>query len=1014
MRSRSIVVLAALLIFGNPFPSSAQYFGRNKVQYERFDFKVLATEHFDIYYYPEEEAAIQIAARLAERWHARLTKLLAHQLRGRQPLIMYAAHPHFQQTNILDGIGEGTGGVTESGRRRVILPFAGGLAETDHVLGHELVHAFQYDMASQVDLQGRPIGPGLQALPLWFIEGMAEYLSLGPVDSNTAMWVREAASRDAMPSIAKLDDPDFFPYRYGHAFWAYVAGRWGDGVVGELLRSTGPDGNIEAAIASVLGVGQDQLTDDWHQATRDAFAPVYETARPATAFGRALISRELGGGDINLTPAISPDGRSVVYLSEKSLFSIDMYVADVATGRVGRKLVSTSSDPHFDSLQFLASAGDWAPDSRRFVLAALSKGQPVLTIVDTTTGARQGEFEFKELGEIYNPAWSPDGRQIAFSALQGGVLDLYVFTLESKTLQRITDDPFADYDPEWSPDGDEIVWVTDRFSSNLDSLSFGDYRLGVISPSTRQARPLAAFEAGRHSNPEFGPDGSLYFLAAPDGIPNVYRLQNPSRGGSPARVTNLVSGVAGITPLTPALSVSAKANVVLFTVFEQDHYNIYATETTRPALVGALASDPRNAAVLPPANRRPDALVQLLENSATGLPQPATYPVEDYQPSLQLEAISQPVVGVGADQFGAYAAGGISLILSDFLNDHTVGATVQSTSRIEESGAQVYYLNRTSRWNWGAVIEHLPYVTGGYSQGLATVDGQETIVEQTLRLTQFNSGASALAHYPLSRVQRVEFSAGVRRIGFDAEVETRYFSPFTGQLFDEQTEDLARPAAINMAEATAALVYDSSVFGATSPLVGRRYRFEYTQLAGTLSYGGALADYRRYFMPVRPFTLAVRGLHYGRYGADAEDPRLPPLFLGYQGLVRGYDFGSFDANECNSLDITACEAFDRLNGSRVAIAGAELRFPLLGLFNRGNSFYGPFPIEMALFADAGLAWDSATKPRFAGGERDWVRSVGAALRVNVLGFAIAEIDYVRPLDRSRKGWLWQFGLTPGF
>ena len=247
---------------GSAVPSSAQYFGRNKVQYERFDFKVLATEHFDIYYYPEEEAAVR-ARRANGRAlvRAALASCLQHELSGRQPLILYAAHPHFQQTNILDGeIGEGTGGVTESIERRVILPFAGGLAETDHVLGHELVHAFQYDMASQVDMQGRPIGPGLQALPLWFIEGMAEYLSIGPIDSNTAMWVREAASRDAMPSIDKLDDPDFFPYRYGHAFWAYVAGRWGDRVVGDMLRATGPDGNIEAAIAAVLGVDDEQLT----------------------------------------------------------------------------------------------------------------------------------------------------------------------------------------------------------------------------------------------------------------------------------------------------------------------------------------------------------------------------------------------------------------------------------------------------------------------------------------------------------------------------------------------------------------------------------------------------------------------------------------------------------------------------------------------------------------------------------------------------------------------------------
>ena len=1012
MRSPVTVVLAALLLLGSSVPAFAQYFGRNKVQYERFDFKVLATEHFDIYYYPDEEAAVALAARMAERWHARLTKVLQHELRGRQPLILYAAHPHFQQTNLLGEVGEGTGGVTEGNRRRIILPFAGGLAETDHVLGHELVHAFQYDIASQTDVNGRPIGAGLQALPLWFIEGMAEYLSLGPIDSNTAMWVREAASRDAMPSIDKLDDPDFFPYRYGHAFWAYVAGRWGDRAVGDLLRGAGPDGNIKAAIGAILGVDDKQLTRDWHEATKLSFAAVYQTARPATAFGRQLISREQGGGDLNVTPSLSPDGSRVVFLSERSMFSIDMYVADVASGRIQRKLVETTSDPHFDSLQFIASAGDWAPDNRRFVFAALHAGQPVLAIVDATSGNREAEYEFKELGEIYNPAFSPDGKRIAFSALKGGVLDLFVYTPESGSLQRLTDDPFADLDPEWSPDGREIVWVTDRFSSRLDTLSFGDYRLGAMAPGG-SPRQLAGFESGRNSNPEFGADGSLYFVATPDGVPNVYRLADPSRGGTASRVTNVVSGVSGITPLTPAMSAAASAPALVFTVFENDHYNLYATDTTRPSTVGALSGAATGAAMLPPGNRKPDTVTRLLESGTTGLPQPRSYEVTDYRAKLQLEAISQPTVGIGADRFGTYAAGGVSFVFSDILNDHMIGATVQSTSRIQETGAQAVYLNRKSRWNWGAVVEHLPYVTGGYGQGLAIVDGRQAIVQETVRVTQLNSGASAIAQYPFSKVQRAEFSVGARRIGFDAEVETQLFSPITGELFDERREELARPDAIHLGEATAALVYDSSIFGATSPLVGRRYRFEYSQIAGTLTYGGVLADYRRYLMPARPFTIAVRGLHYGRYGADAEDPRLTPLFIGYQGLVRGYDFGSFDANECNSIDLQTCEAFDRLNGSRVAVASAELRFPLLGLFSR-KSFYGPFPIEMALFADAGMAWTSDTKPRFAGGDRDWVRSAGVALRVNVLGFAVAEFDYVRPLDRSRRGWLWQFGLTPGF
>ena len=1028
MSHRVTALLVAISVLWAAAPSEAQYFGRNKVQYERFDFKVLTTEHFDIYYYPEEEAAVKLAARMAERWYARLSNLLQHELRGRQPLILYAAHPHFQQTNVLSGeIGEGTGGVTESAKRRVILPFAGGLAETDHVLGHELVHAFQYDLAAQTDLHGRPIGPALQALPLWFIEGMAEYLSIGPIDANTAMWVREASARNAMPTIDRLDDPDFFPYRYGHAFWAYVAGRWGDRAVGDLLRATGPEGDIESAIAGVLGTDDDTLSKEWHEATRRSFAAVYETTKPATAFGRTLISRETGGGDINLSPALSPDGKRVVFLSERSLFSIDMFVADVTTGRIGRRLVETTTDPHFDSLQFLSSAGDWASDNRRFVFAALSAGQPVLTIVDADRGRREAEHEFEDLGEIYNPAWSPDGRRIAFSALTGGVLDLYVFDLESRRLEQLTNDPFADLDPEWTPDGREIVWVTDRFSSNLETLSFGNYRIAAMpfdsrtaasggslaqdrAPSAPDPRPFAGFETGRNTNPEFAADGTLYFVATPDGIPNVYRQ---GRTGSATRVTNVVSGVSGITPLTPAMSAASNAAALVFTVFENDRYNIYATDTSRASTIGAIATPTMSAAVLPPANRAPDTVARALDTPAAGLPQPRTYEVSDYRASLSLDAISQPSVGVGVDQFGTYAAGGISFLFSDMLGDHMLGATVQSTSRIEETGASVMYLNRTRRWNWGAIVEHLPFTTGGFAQGNAVIDGQNVFVQQSFRQTQLNSGVSALLHYPFSRVQRVEFSAGVRRIGFDAELETQLFSPATGQLLDETTEELPRPDAINFGEATMALVHDSSIFGATSPLVGRSYRFEYSQMAGTLNFGGLLADYRRYFMPLRPFTFAVRGLHYGRYGGDAEDGRLPPLFIGYQGLVRGYDIGSFDANECESVDLTRCDSFDNLNGSRIAIASAEFRFPLLGLFSR-RSFYGPFPIELAFFGDAGVAWTSDVKPAFAGGTREWARSVGAALRVNVLGYAIAEFDYVRPLDRNRKGWIWQFGLTPGF
>ena len=259
-------------------------------------------------------------------------------------------------------------------------------------------------------------------------------------------------------------------------------------------------------------------------------------------------------------------------------------------------------------------------------------------------------------------------------------------------------------------------------------------------------------------------------------------------------------------------------------------------------------------------------MVQLLETPTTGLPPAqATFTQDEYKAKLSLDAVGQPTVGVGADRFGAYAAGGLSFLWSDMLGNHTLGTTLQMTNRFQEIGGAVMYLNRENRWNWGVVAEQTPYVTGGFARGIATVNGQEAFVEQTRRITQMNSAVSGILHYPFSRAQRVELTGGVRRIGFDHDVETDVYSLVTGTRIDNTVEELDRPDAINLGEAGAALVYDTSVMGATAPVMGQRYRLEMSQVAGTLTYSGALLDYRRYFMPVRPLTFAFRGLHYGRY-----------------------------------------------------------------------------------------------------------------------------------------------------
>ena len=986
------------------------YFGQNKVQYREFDFQVLKTDHFDIYYYPEEEQAARMASRMAERWYTRLSGLLNHELRGRQPLILYASGPHFRQTNAIQGeLGEGTGGVTEAYKRRIVLPFAGPIEATDHVLGHELVHAFQYDITNTNVSSGNA---GALALPLWFIEGMAEYLSIGPVDTQTSMWMREAARRESLPMIDDLNNPRYFPYRYGQAVWAFIGGRYGDRVIGDMLRAgAGRNGGYEQAIESVLGVKTEELSKEWHSAVFDAYRPIAEVTKVPGAIARPLIPKKKGS-ELNVSPELSPDGSKLIFFSERDLFSIDLFVADARTGEVIRKITDTATDPHFESLQFLSSAGAWDKAGKRFVFPGISKGQPVLTIVDVDRGRTEREVRVSEVDEILNPAWSPDGRSIAFSALVGGFNDLFVYDLQANQLRRLTTDPYAELDPAWSPDGQRLAFATDRFTTDLQTIVSGHLRLGVMDVASGNVQQVGGFENAKNISPQWTADGrSLYFLSDHQGITNIYRTQI---GGSTSQVTNMLTGVSGITALSPALSV-AQGRVV-FSAYEDDGYSIYALDSDEQLAGREPVQLPRNAAVLPPRRAGEGIVFATLQNERAGLPPVAAAahaPVEEYKPTLSLDFAGQPTIGVGADPFGTYAAGGIALAFSDMLGNHTLMTAAQVTSRFDEFGGTALYINRKHRWNWGAMIDQTPYVARGFEAGLTNVGGQQVYLEREFRILQIDRSATGIVSYPFSRAQRIDVTGGFRQIGFKQDLTERLFSPFTGQQLAEETIDLGSEPMLNLGEASAALVYDTSIFGLTSPIRGSRYRLELSQSAGDLTYSGALADVRTYYMPFRPFTIALRGMFYGRYGRDSEDFRLPVLYLGYPGLVRGYDSGSFESFECGANADGSCPSFDRLMGSKVAIANAELRFPLWGAFG-GDNFYGPLPIEMALFADSGVAWDRTTRPGFSAADRQPVVSVGAAMRINVLGFAIAEIDYVRPLDRPGRGWLWQFNLRPGF
>lgn len=355
---------------------------------------------------------------------------------------------------------------------------------------------------------------------------------------------------------------------------------------------------------------------------------------------------------------------------------------------------------------------------------------------------------------------------------------------------------------------------------------------------------------------------------------------------------------------------------------------------------------------------------------------------------------------------------------SDLLGDHQVGATVFANGGVEDIGGQVFYLNQRRRFQWGGMVGHVPYLTVSTVFGRDTAtSGEQNFPDEPfvgqLRERLFVDQVAALAAYPFSTTQRIEFSAGYTRFGFDREL----IQHFTRVGIRERVE-LDNPAPLNLGQATAAYVGDRSFFGFTSPIKGQRFRFEVEPTIGTLQYVGVLADFRHYFFR-QPFTLALRGLHVGQYGGDAEDPRAQSYYLGYGTLVRGYSFRSFDPEECTPQAARQdCPEFDRLQGSRAAVANLEFRIPVLGTDALGLVHFPWLPTELAAFVDAGVAWTrdqppSITFPRRSP-DRIPVVSAGIAARINVFGALILQPHMVFPFQRPDKGWHVWLTLAPGW
>lgn len=1034
-------------------PSFGQYFGQNKVRYRNLKFKVNQSPHFEWYYYLKNDSLVKRLMKESELWYDLHQQVFRDTFAKKNPVILYDNSPDFQQTTAIEGdIGVGTGGVTEGMKNRVVFPVMQLNQNTRHVLGHELVHAFQYHLLIEGDSTNLE---NIANLPLWMVEGMAEYLSLGKVDAFTSMWMRDAYLNKDIPTLRQLTESNkYFPYRYGEAFWSYIGSTYGDTIIVPFFKATAKFG-YEAAIRRTFGYDERTLSNLWKTSIENTYKPFLKDTTQVLV-GRRLIDNK-NGGDMNVAPAISPDGKYVAFLSEKELFSIDLFLADAQTGKIVRKLTSKTTNTHIDEFSFIESAGAWSPDSRKFAFTIFSQGRNKLLIVDVTNGKVLTTENVGDVREFSNLAWSPNGQDIAFTGLKNGYSDLYLFNVATRKVTQLTNDKYSDYQPNFSPDGRYLVFTSDR--TTLDKATGVDitYNLAIMDLNTRTVTDIPVFNGANNMNPQFSASGEqIYFLSNRDGFRNMYRYAIGTR--QIEQLTNLFTGISGITEYSPALSVSRKDDI-LYSYYRYQKYTIYNARagefTGVPVAADAVNFD---AATLPPSRQTGVDLINAnLQNFERFEPisENQIKPIR-YRPQFKLDYLSSNGVGASVGRFGTGLSSGIQGIFSDILGRNQIYATAAVNGEIYDFGGQVAYINQQSRINYGTAVSHIPYVSGYYvntieegsnpsGTGYNYINGYDII-------RTFEDQVQVFGAYPFSRIYRFEVGTGAAYYSYRIDRWADYYQAYVTENtdgsktlegydlypFDSDRHKLSKEDAASyygasfnaftIYQVNAAIVGDNSYFGVTSPLSGFRFRLGIESYVGDYNFSALTADFRKY-VRVKPVTIAGRLYSYTRFGRDQQ--ALYPLFIGYPYLIRGYEANSFYNNDSGN----SSAYIDQLTGSKIAVGNFEIRLPFTGpeklaalpskfLFSDLNLF---FDIGLAYNSNSKIHWsssldDNAGSGGMGGGltsstivNRAPSMSAGVSLRVNMFGYFVLEPYFAIPFQRKDvNGGVFGLTFAPGW
>lgn len=1022
------IIINILFLFA--FSNAYSQFGKNKVQYDNFDWKFIQTVNFDVYYDDGSKYLADFTARACEKSLTAIQGTLNHRMSSRVAVIVYNAHNDFQQTNVINQfMPEGVGGVTELFKNRVVVPFQGNWAQLDHVIHHELVHAVLNDMFYGGTFQSALMSSGGFMIPLWMNEGYAEWQSIGGMNTETDMFMRDLTLSENLPPLNRLNG--YLAYRGGQTFYHYIAETYGKERVGDFINKLRVHRNVEVAFQSAFQTSFEDFSEKWQRDIKKFYFPDLELYEDPKDFAIPVTNHEKEMTFYNSSPAISPDGEKMAYISTSGgVFGI--FVRNIEDKESAKQLISSSRTQDFEDLNMLTPGISWNNDGTKIAISAKAGGEDALFLVNASNGKYERlKFGIKSISSVQ---WSYDGKDIAFIGTTNTQSDIYIYNLESKNIRKVTDDVFSVLSISWSHDGNRIYFISDR-GSNTDGVykyvnfkiwDYDVYRSDIYELNLQSSRiQRLTFDSDNHktSLAVVPGDDRLLYVSDRNGIGNIYVFDLLTKKSTP--ITNSLTGITQI-------AISRDASKALFTTQIKGGYDIYMLkyplesklkidelpltkfkqgqleqkrilesiaeveeiQTSATKLVGygdyEISFDSQQMV-----SPNVDAQKNILEESKNpALISSATDTLESEFEEQDYKVTFSPDLILGNPGYSTFfgVQGVTQMLFSDILGDHQI--FFQANLLLDLRNSQFFL-------SYNYLPNIIDYSFNVYHTSAFVLSSDNFFY----RFRNFGAGVNA--SYPFSLFNRLEFGANFMMLA-----KENVDIPELGG----QDKYLVVPRL--------RYVHDNTLWGYYGPRDGSRY---FLDISGSPKFGDNgvgfatfRADYRTYIPLGWFFGFALRGAAGGSFGADPQN-----FFMGGTDnwINRRFSGGRLPFNSPEDFAFMAFEmpmrgwAVSEVMGDKYFIANAEFRFPLLTAL-----IAGPLPILIqgvngAIFFDVGSAWyDEVIFSQTAlNGEKipgNMLMSSGFGIRAYMLGIPWkVDIAWRNEIERwSEPYYLFSIGL----